>query len=528
MGKRVGKSAMSGALILTVSALISKLVGAIYRIPLTYILGAEGMGMYQLIFPVYALLLTLSSSAVPVAISRLVAEQNGYEEKNKIFSTSKILLFVLSLLGLIIIISFAPIFAGLQGNKEIVGGYYAIAPSILLVGGIAGFRGFFQGNLNMIPTAVSNLTEQIFKLIFGLTLSVYLLKYGIVYGVIGALIGVSLSELVTFICMYLFYIKSKNRIKFDYLKEFKTNGKKIVKIAFPILIGSIIFPLTQFIDSFIIVNILSAKGLAVSEATSIYGILTGPVNSLINLPVVLSLSVAIIIIPSVSKLRKEMNINSLKEFSEFSIKAGLITSVPFCLFFIFFSKSIIAILYPSFSAEEINISSGLLKFASVNIIFLSQMQILTSILQALDRVTLPVKITFIGAVSKVILTVAFMFSFGITGAVVASVISYMFTMILSLINYRKLVGKRMDKKSFIKVFAISGGSVISGFIVYFLMKQTLTAFILSAIIAILLYLFFLLAANLFSEKEISLFWGGKYILKLSKRIRFWERNVNQR
>jgi len=157
--------------------MIAKILGAVYRIPLTNLLGAEGIGIYQLVFPIYALMLTLSSSGIPTAIARLVSEKRTLGEKleeQKVMKSSFVLLFVLGTLATLIMLLIAVPLSNLQGAFAIRYGYFVVAPAILIVAISSYFKGWFQGNMNMVPTAISQIAEQVFKMLFGL-LFAYLL-----------------------------------------------------------------------------------------------------------------------------------------------------------------------------------------------------------------------------------------------------------------------------------------------------------------------------------------------------------------
>ncbi|MBO5775957.1 MAG: oligosaccharide flippase family protein, partial [Clostridia bacterium] len=243
--------------------MIAKIIGACYRIPLTNILGAEGMGIYQLIFPVYSLILTTSSGALPLAISVLVSEriaQEEYGRARRLIKTSLTGLMVTgTALTLALMLSGGWI-SELQGGDKASYGYIAIAPSILFVSGIAVMKGWFQGNANMVPTAISQITEAVVKLIVGLTLAYFLMQYGVEYAVSGALIGVSASEGATFLIILIIYKRKNPPIELGFgADRVRQEYKEILKISLPITIGSMIFPLTQFIDSFMVVNILTLK-----------------------------------------------------------------------------------------------------------------------------------------------------------------------------------------------------------------------------------------------------------------------------
>ena len=172
--KKKRSSFAVGAMVLAGAGFVSKFLGAIYRIPLTNILGAEGIGMYQLVFPIYALMLTLSSGGVPSAIARLVAERSGVNDEEgakKVFFSSAVLLTLFGGIAVLSLVLLARPLAALQGNEALRYGYYAIAPAILIVAGSAYFKGWFQGNLDMMPSAYTQLIEQGVKMGAGLFLS---------------------------------------------------------------------------------------------------------------------------------------------------------------------------------------------------------------------------------------------------------------------------------------------------------------------------------------------------------------------
>lgn len=194
------------AALLSVFSIIAKVISALYRVPLTSVLGAEGMGMYQLVFSIYALILALTTGGIPVAVSRLTSENNALKKDSRIVLKNALL----SVVGTsVVLAAFLCVLSGfvarIQGNEGVKSGYYVIAPAVVFVGALSMFRGWFQGNNDVIPTAVSGLFEQVFKLAFGLTLAKILSKYGVIYGVIGALSGVMISEFVALIYIVITY-----------------------------------------------------------------------------------------------------------------------------------------------------------------------------------------------------------------------------------------------------------------------------------------------------------------------------------
>ena len=215
-----------GVLILTIGGFIAKVIGALYKIPLTNALGSTGMGLYYLVFPLYSLLLVFSSSGVSIAVSKLVSEARANKlKKNETmyFKAGMTLSFVSSLLFSILLVVFSGVIANLQGNVLATKGYIAIAPALVSASLISVVKGYFQGVENMFPSSVAMIFEQIFKLIVGLFLAYRFLRYGIEYAVMGSILAVTISELITLFIMLFNFVwhKSKNDYKF-YAKDLNT------------------------------------------------------------------------------------------------------------------------------------------------------------------------------------------------------------------------------------------------------------------------------------------------------------------
>ncbi|MFR5061864.1 MAG: oligosaccharide flippase family protein, partial [Christensenellales bacterium] len=198
----------TGAGMLAVCSVIAKLLGAMYRIPLTNILGGEGMGLYQMVFPLYTLLLTVSSGGLPVAISRIIAVKLADDDEAgaaKVLKVSVAALAVIGIAGSLALALFNDSIAAVQGNRDAALAYVGIAPAVALVAVLSCYRGYYQGRENMLPSAVSQLIEQAVKLFLGLYFARLMMPRGVAYGVFGALLGVSASELLAMLSLMLMY-----------------------------------------------------------------------------------------------------------------------------------------------------------------------------------------------------------------------------------------------------------------------------------------------------------------------------------
>ena len=192
------KAFFGGGAFFAALCLVAKGIGALYRIPLTNIMGAEGIGLYQMVFPLYSVLLTVSGGGLPGAISKTVSAFSAVGDTENTRRTLKISLLVLTLAGLaatVLLIVFRDKIAALQGNPLAATAYLGIAPAVVFVAVISCFRGYFQGKLDMLPSGISQVVEQVVKMVVGLILCSRFLQYGVAYAAFGALLGVTVSEM---------------------------------------------------------------------------------------------------------------------------------------------------------------------------------------------------------------------------------------------------------------------------------------------------------------------------------------------
>ncbi len=412
---KLKNSLLSGALTLSFGGVITKLIGALYRIPLTNILGAEGIGVYQMVFPLYTILLTFSSTGVPSGISKLIAEGNSPEKTLK--SSIKlfaIIGFVTSLLTIIL----SKNIAVLQGDFKARLSYVGIAPSVFLVSLISCFRGYFQGFSNMKPTAVSQILEQIVKLIVGLSVC-YLLKNNVVLASAGATIAVTISELVTL--LYFIY-KTKKSID---VKEFflvKTDVLPIVKTVFPMMVATIIMPLTRAIDSGLILNIVSNYS---SHATEYYGLYSGAVESIVSLPVSFCYALAVTSIPIISKIKKEGG-NYLNKTYQATFYTLCLSQV-FAVITYLFSSVAVNVLYSGLSSEYKTITVNMLKLSSLSILLLPIMQTLIASINAMGRYKVTIISGLFGAIAKIVLSIILLKNpnINVFGAIISDIFCYL-------------------------------------------------------------------------------------------------------
>lgn len=430
-----------GAAIVGASTFIAKLLGAIYRVPLTNLIGAFGLGLYQMVFPVYALLLDFAGAGVPSATSKLISSLSEDEKslRSKEYLNSSIRL--LSIFGIFFstaLILTGKLIATLQGSPKAHFAYIALAPSVLLVSIISCFRGYFQGQMNMTPTAVSQIIEQIVKLVFGLILS-YLLMPNVALAVAGTTLAISFSELFALLYLVIEY-KRKNKyqkIKYSFDKErFKSQAKEILKTTIPITLIGIAIPFSQVIDSFLTVNILNSYR---TDATALYGLLTGVASTIINLPVSICYGVAMVAIPSVAA---EKNVYEKNRRAKKSVLLTLAVALPCALIIAVFAPLIMRILFGRLSGAERVTAINLLRTTAPNVIFLSLLQTTNAVLIGKGKLYTPLISMSVGIVIKTTLNIILLKipELNVYGGATALIACYFFACLINLILiFRKQV-----------------------------------------------------------------------------------------
>jgi len=327
--------------------------------------------------------------------------------------------------------------------------YLVISPSILFVSISCVFKGYFQGLQNMTPTAVAQIVDQLIKLSSGFLFASLLIKKGVLYGALGALIGVCLSEFVTSLFFVLYYFFSRNKI---IIKKVKVNVLKksvdILKQAFPFMLSSVILPMSMVIDSFLIVNILKSMNFDKFFATSLLGINSGIVNTLISLPSTLSTAVCMTIVPYITFALSKNNYESVNEKAAFSIKLTLIIAIPCVFAFIAFAPQIIKVLYASSfeSQYEYYLTVSLLLISSINVLYLSFLQISTALLQAINKAYIPVVSLSVALIFKVFFEIILINIpyLNIAGAIISNTICYFISSAINIYFFKKNINFRIS------------------------------------------------------------------------------------
>ncbi len=528
------KTFLQGAVVLGAAGLVIKVLGAFFRIPLANLIGDEGMGYYQTAYPIYVLFLVLSTSGIPIAISKLVSERTAIEdhyEAHRIFRISFILLFGIGIFSFTVVFFGAELIVGWLKNPGAVYAMRAIAPALLFVPVMAAYRGYFQGMQDMKPTAASQIVEQFFRVALGLGLAVLLIAQGPKFSAAGATFGAAAGAVAGAAAIIAVYLRKrkhiKNKINEEYrAKEEKTSAilYKIFTIAIPVTIGAAIMPIMNAIDVAIVMRRLQDTGFSEAAANSLYGQLTGMAAPLINFPGVLSIAVATSLVPAIAAANERGDTAFLKYNTELGMRTAMLIGLPCAFGLMTLAEPIMTLLYPFQYDSAVNAAPNLFILA-FGIIFLSTVQTLTGVLQGLGRQTIPVVNLLIGGVFKIAIT--FMLTgipwINVKGAAIGTVTAYIVASALNMAAVEKYTGTRFNKKlTFLK--PLLSAFVMSAIValVYFLISHILgnsMAVLIAVGTGAAVYGAMLFATRSITQEEIAKLPKGEKLLALWRKVR---------
>lgn len=445
--KKSSQNFVGGALVLSLGGLLAKILGALYRIPLTNIVGSYGMGLYQLVFPPYILFLTVAQAGVPVALSKLIAENNQLGRRDsgrKVFAYAFCLLTVVGLASAVLMALLSGVIARMQGNADTAAAFVVVAPALLFVPVTNVLKGYFQGNMNMVPSGVTSVIEQLVKLAVGLTLA-YRGMPDVNKAVMGAVWAITVSEFGSLVIMSVVYLvhKKRNRIKNLRIdrQDLSQITKQVFALAVPVALGGFVMQLSQVIDSVMVVNLLT-----VDNGTEMYGLWTGPVNSMLGLPIALSSGVAVSALPDITKSYVSGDKERLARSFNSAIKLTLVIALPCAFGMIALSAPILKLLYSGLPEHEIFVSSVLLSLSGLSIVFLALLGTCVSVCQAVGKPYASVVIVALAIVVKAVVNLVLLPKpeVNIYGAAISETLCYLFAASCVIIYLNKSVGLRVD------------------------------------------------------------------------------------
>ncbi len=463
---------------MTVAGFVVKVIGSLNWIFVSRILGGEGIGLYQMAFPIYFFAMTVSQAGVPVAISIITAERVALKDiygAKRVFHISMALMLVTGLF-----FSFMTYFAAdwlidwqfvrdARAYKSIV----VLAPTVFFVTFLASSRGYLQGWQRMTPTAVSQIVEQIFRVITMILLAELLLPWGLDYASAGASLGALAGAVTGLMVLVYFHWKLDKDIERDYGRDLQplpgTEAesawsiiKRIFKLSLPVSAASIMLPVVSNLDLMIVPQRLEVAGYSVNEATELFGYLTGMAVPLVNLSCIITASMAMSIVPAISEARALKDMKRVYSQTAASVRISNFVCFPAFVIVFVLATPISSLIYNAPGAGPA------VMISAVSIILLGLHQVSTGILQGLGHPTIPMVNMILAAVAKVVLNweLTAIPWLGIMGAAWATAADMGVAAIINLIFIYKFIGYRMELPQLFKTIVAAGIMAVAVYFFY--------------------------------------------------------------
>lgn len=529
--------------ILAMAGVIARLIGLIYRVPMQRTIGDAGMGYYSAAFQIYSLMLIISSYSLPVAVSKLIAgytARDEYKNAKRIYNCSMLFACFTGGITCLIVFFCADFLAGLIKLPKSAIALRILAPTLLVVAIMGVMRGFFQGNGSMVPTATSQLVEQIINAIVSVVAAKFLFDYGLgvsgllrdddyaaAYGAAGGTLGTSAGALAGLICLIIVYLISKRdfnyRVRHDENRHSDTFGRMLFALiltVLPVLLSTTVYNLSDILDQGIFNYVMDTKGLSEVKAEH-WGIFSTKYKVLTNVPVALASAVCSSMMPSLTGCIRREEYKIARRKVSLAMRFTMILSIPCAVGLAVLGKPIISTLFQG----EVDIPATMLKIGSIAVVFYSMSTLSNGVLQGIDKLNIPVRNAAIALVLHVgiLYFMLDVFNMGLYGVVISCVLFALIMCILNWLAIRKYLNYQQE---IVRTFVIpTVSSIFMGLVAWlsnFLISKALSSLISLAIsIALSVCVYFVLLIKLkgVKEKEIRSFPGGNLMAAIARFFR---------
>ncbi|OZQ60849.1 stage V sporulation protein B [Paenibacillus sp. VTT E-133280] len=518
------QSFIQGTLILLAAGIINRMLGFIPRIALPRIIGAEGVGLYQLAYPFFIVLVTVITGGLPLAIAKMVAEAEGEnrpEKSRQILRTGLTLSVGLGIFFTIVaLVSASWVSNVILTDHRVYYTFIAMIPMIGIVAVSAIYRGYFQGRQNMIPSALSSVFESIVRIFFMLWFSWLLLPKGIAFAAAGAMLGVTVGEIGGMLAiLWQYYVITKRDKKTTPILEqqmiekevipsdpdtVKSNSpilRRLLGVSIPVTASRLVGSFSYLLESIITVRSLALAGIATAAATAQYGSLQGMVIPLLLLPGALTSSLAVSLVPSLSEAAARKDLPTIHKRMHQALRLALVTGAPFAVLMYVLAVPLCNLLYGNPD------TAPMLKLMAPFALFIYVQAPLQAALQAMDRPGRALINTLIGAVVKIILIIilASQPEYGIYGAIIAIIVNSVLVTLLhgySVVSLISLSLRITDTIKTLCAMIIMGAGVRYVYISIPIAEAQWIQFLFASAVGMALYFGLSLLAGLISLRDL--------------------------
>lgn len=528
---------ISGAFVLILSNLLTKIIGVVFKIPLYNVLNDIGMSYFNTSYNIFITLYVIIVTGLPVASSMMISNartEGRIKTIKKIFNITFFLFFILGTLGFLFLFLLSNHLAFLTGDPKTASSIKFISPAIFFICISCSIRGYFQGHKNMSTTSVSEIIESVGKFVLGYLFAVlsinkgYSIEQSAAFAVLGVVAGEALSM------VYMIFVKLFKKTHYENVidnEELPDTGyiiKLLLIISLPIMLEALTLNLTTAVDTFTIVNILS-NSLGVDQASKIFGDYSTCVITLFRIPSAFFVPIATVVIPSLVETRTAKDSIKQKLILNGITKLYLIIAIPMTFGMIILSKPLLAMLFKNSNYE---LMYPLLIIMCLSIITSGYYTISTAYLQAFEKQTKPVISAFVGVIVKLALNIFLLFipGIGIFGAPIAFFFSYLTMAGMNYIFVRKYIPEKILLfKNLLKPLIasiISSLITVGSYLLFNYLINNTCGIIVSVVLTIGVYFIVIIKINVFSKDELTKIPKGEIIYNFLEKLHLIRKTDN--
>lgn len=527
--------------ILAVAGILVRVIGIIYRVPVQNILGQEGTTYYGAAYDVYSLFLLISSMSMPLAVSKIVSmklAKNQIKNAYRAFIGALVVGFAIGLVVSGVIFYGAEFFAEMWGYPSAVYAIKVLAPVLLIMSVLGVLRGFFQGMGTMMPTAISQILEQVANAIVSIVGAMFLFKLGrdagqsAALGAAGSTLGTLVGAVVAFlflVIVYMMYVPvlrrqlSRNRMVES--EPYKDLSKELMLTILPVLLSTTVYNFSSILDSGVFGNICSRVfDMAEKEYSALYGIYSGSYKLLTTAPIAIASALSSAIVPSIIRSLTAGDKRTTIKKIESSMRLTMIIAIPAGMGLSVLGGPILKLLF-RIEPEYMDYASKLMILSVVTVIVFAMSTISNAVLQGINRMKTPIFNALIGMIIHYIALVLMLIVFkpNLYAVVIGDIIFGLAVCILNAISIYKYIGYKQEIfKTFILPLIASAimGAITFGVykISYMVVNINAVACMLAIFVAIVAYALSLLLIQGISEEEVLMLPKGEKIVSLLKRF----------
>lgn len=529
--------------ILAIAGIIVRLIGLVRRIPLAHIIGDEGNGYYATAYEVYAIILLLSSYSLPLAVSKMVSARVGkgqYKNAERIFKSSLLFATIVGSIASIFVYFTADSLSILMLEPMSAIALRMLAPALLLVAVMGVFRGYFQGLGTMMPTAVSQIIEQVFLVIASLTGAYIFSNYGskvaallqnssyeASYGAAGGTIGCSIGAIIGLAFLVFVYViyapRFKRQIDRDQtknLESYRTIFKILLLTIVPVILNTAVYNLCNIVNQRVFNASMVAKGLE-DLKTLQWGVFTGKYRVIINIPIALASAMSASTIPTLVKLIETKDFKQARSKIKNVIRVTMIIAIPCAVGIGVLAKPIIYLL---FSTGELDMAAYMLNIGAVSVVLYAFSTLTNGVLQGINRMRIPVRNSFISLIVEIVFLYLILnfTNIGVYGVVLANIV---FSGLMCVLNFFAIRKHLKYKQELFKTFIIPGVSAIIMGIVIFVVCRVFSLFagdlvitFVGVIVGSIMYFIALVLLKGIGERELQMIPMGTKCIPILKKF----------